>query len=120
MKSTERSFLLTNGGFNISPDLADDFRVGIQLYARRIGELGQGKIDIDWAFADYRIKPYVGIRAGKVKTPLGLYNDSQDMDFLHTWGAPAAIAVSGGSAELEYCSSRRRCLRPDPDHCCPN
>ena len=25
------------------------------------------------------------MRAGKIKTPLGLYNDTQDQEFLHTW-----------------------------------
>ena len=35
--------------------------------------------------ADYRFKEWFGIRAGKVKTALGLYNDNQDQDTLHTW-----------------------------------
>src|SRR5436189_1029365 len=28
---------------------------------------------------------FTGARAGKVKTTLGLYTDTQDMEFLHTW-----------------------------------
>ena len=34
---------------------------------------------------NYKFAPWLGVRAGKVKTALGLYNDTQDMDFLHTW-----------------------------------
>jgi hypothetical protein len=34
---------------------------------------------------DYRFNDHLGIRAGKVKTVLGLYNDTQDVEFLHTW-----------------------------------
>jgi hypothetical protein len=30
-------------------------------------------------------KDWFGVRGGKVKTVLGLYTDSQDADFLHTW-----------------------------------
>jgi hypothetical protein len=35
--------------------------------------------------ADYRFQSWLGFRGGKVKTALGLYNDSQDQDFLHTF-----------------------------------
>jgi hypothetical protein len=35
--------------------------------------------------ADYRPKPWLGFRAGKVKTVLGLFTDSQDMDFANTF-----------------------------------
>ena len=37
------------------------------------------------AFADYKWKDWMGFRAGKVKTVLGLYNDTQDAESLHTW-----------------------------------
>jgi hypothetical protein len=35
--------------------------------------------------ADYRFRNWLGIRGGKVKTTLGLYNDSQDLDFLRVF-----------------------------------
>ena len=35
--------------------------------------------------ADYRFKDWFGVSAGKVKTVVGLCNDTQDMEFLHTW-----------------------------------
>ena len=34
---------------------------------------------------DYRFRDWFGVRGGKVKTVVGLYNDTQDMEFLHPW-----------------------------------
>lgn len=34
---------------------------------------------------DYRFKSWFGVRGGKVKTTLGLYNDTQDLDFLRVF-----------------------------------
>jgi hypothetical protein len=85
MDTSEGSFAMTDGGVNISAPVTDKFRVGAQAYARNIGQLGRGHVTIDWAFGDYKFKSWFGIRAGKVKTALGLFNDTQDMEFLHTW-----------------------------------
>jgi hypothetical protein len=75
----------TDGSANISSQITDKFRVGAQIYVRDIGRLGLWHPQLDWAFGDYRFKDWFGIRAGKVKTSLGLYNDTQDQEFLHTW-----------------------------------
>lgn len=85
MKTSEGSFSFTDGGFNLSTAVTDKFRVGAQAYARNIGQLGEGHVTLDWAFADYRVKNWFGVRAGKIKTVLGLHNDTQDIDALHTW-----------------------------------
>src|SRR4029078_8067865 len=60
-------------------------RVGAQAYLRNIGELGNGHLQVDWAFADFRFNQALGVRGGKIKTVLGLYTDTQDMEFLYTW-----------------------------------
>jgi hypothetical protein len=85
MNTSEGSWAMTDGGLNVSLNLTDQFRVGAQAYSRNIGELSNGKVELDWAFGDYRFTDWLGVRAGKVKTTLGLYNDIQDMEFLHTW-----------------------------------
>src|SRR5438105_13073743 len=54
------------------------------LFRSNVGNLGNWQPTVDWAFADYRFKDWFGIRTGKVKTVLGLFNDTQDMEFLHT------------------------------------
>lgn len=84
MKTSDGSFAMTDGGINISTQVTERLRVGAQIYVRNIGSLGDWHPTLDWASADYRFKDWFGIRGGKVKTALGLYNDTQDMDFLHT------------------------------------
>ncbi len=79
------TFALTDGGLNVSSQITNKLRVGAQAYIRNIGELGNGHVTLDWAFVDYRFHDRLGVRAGQVKTVLGLYNDTQDMEFLHTW-----------------------------------
>lgn len=85
MNTTNGSFALTDGGVNASTQLTDNFRVGAQMYVQNMGKLGNWHPQLDWAFGDYKFADWFGIRAGKVKTVLGLYNDTQDMTFLHTW-----------------------------------
>ncbi len=85
MASDDGSAKMTDGGVNVSTKLTDKLRVGTQLYTRSIGQFGGGHVELDWAFADYRVNEWLGFRGGKVKTSLGLINDTQDMEFLHTW-----------------------------------
>jgi len=84
MDTSQGSFF-TDGGVNVSTQLTDKFRVGAQVYDHNIGTMGKWHPQLDWALADYRFKDWFGIRAGKVKTPLGLFNDTQDQSFLYTW-----------------------------------
>ena len=92
MKTSNGSAAFTDFGFNISTPITDKLRVGAQLYDRNIGQLGNWRPTLDWALADYRFKDWFGVRAGKVKTALGLFNDTQDMEFLHTWAlVPQAV-----------------------------
>jgi hypothetical protein len=91
MNTSQGSFF-TDGGVNVSSQISDKFRVGAQIYDRDIGQLGKWHPTLDWAVADYRFSDWFGIRAGKVKTVLGLFNDTQDMEFLQTWALmPQAI-----------------------------
>jgi len=75
----------TEAAVNAIAAISDNFRVGLQVHTYRLGELGQMKLEVDWAYGDYRFREWLGLRAGKVKTPLGLFNDTQDIDSLHLW-----------------------------------
>ncbi len=75
----------TEFGANASTQVTDKFRIGAQIYDRELGQLGRWHPQLDWAYADFKFKPWLGVRGGKVKTVLGLYNDTQDLDFLHTF-----------------------------------
>jgi hypothetical protein len=85
MHTSQGSGAFTDFGANVSMQVTDKFRIGTQVYDRNLGNLGEWHPSVDWAIADYKFKPWFGIRGGKVKTVLGLYNDTQDLDFLHTF-----------------------------------
>jgi hypothetical protein len=85
MNTSKGSFAFTDVGANVSTRLTDKLRIGAQIYDRNVGKLGNWQPTLDWAVADYKFKDWFGIRAGKVKSTLGLFNDSQDAAFLHTW-----------------------------------
>src|SRR3569833_4208701 len=57
-------------------------RVTLHLFTQERGNFGNDKITVDWAYGDYRHKDWLGVRVGKVKIPLGLYNESRDNDAL--------------------------------------
>jgi hypothetical protein len=85
MPTSTGSFAFTDFGANISIQLTGNLRVGAQFYDRNLGQLGRWDPKLDWALVDYKVKDWFGIRAGRVKTTLGLYTDTQDLEFLHTW-----------------------------------
>jgi hypothetical protein len=85
MDSLNGSGAFTDFGVNMSSQVTDKLRIGAQGYDRNLGQLGQYHPSLDWALADYRFRRWLGVRGGKVKTTLGLFNDTQDLDFLHTF-----------------------------------
>jgi hypothetical protein len=85
MDTSNGSAAFTDFGLNMSSQVTDKLHIGAQGYDRDLGQLGQYHPSLDWALADYRFKTWFGVRGGKVKTTLGLFNDTQDLDFLHTF-----------------------------------
>ena len=85
MKTADGSAALIDGGINASAKFGRKLLIGAQVYTRNVGNLGNGDVTVDWAQADYRFTQWLGVRAGKVKTVMGLYNDTQDMEFLQTF-----------------------------------
>jgi hypothetical protein len=85
MKTSDGSPAFTDGALNLSTSITDKFHVAAQAYDRKVGQLDDFRPQLDFAYGDYRFVSWFGVRAGQVKTPLGLYNDTQDADFLHTW-----------------------------------
>ncbi|MBT8338438.1 MAG: hypothetical protein HKP58_06215 [Desulfatitalea sp.] len=83
-KSTDGSFEFNEMGINFSKKLSEKLRVGVQFFARDLGDVANNKVALDWACGDYRWRDWLGIRAGKIKIPLGLYNETRDYDFLRT------------------------------------
>jgi hypothetical protein len=92
MDSEDGSFRWTEGALNFGTSLTDQLRLGIQLHSYSFGEVGAQRLALDWAYGDYKVNQFFGIRAGKVKTPSGLFNDLQDIDSLYPWALlPEAV-----------------------------
>lgn len=55
-------------------------RVAVQGYAFQIEE--REDLALDFALLEYPLHPALGLRAGRVKWPLGLHNEYQDVDMV--------------------------------------
>jgi len=74
------SLELFEGGINFSTEVAERLRAGVQLFARDLGALRDAAPRLDWAYLDYRWRPWLGLRAGVIRMPFGLYNEYVDID----------------------------------------
>lgn len=82
--SSRGSLELFEAGINVSTEVNDRLRAGIQLYGREFGFYRDLPPRLDWAFLDYRWKTWLGLRAGVIKMPYGLYNEYADIDASRT------------------------------------
>jgi hypothetical protein len=92
MKTTDNNWLATDSvdgttqinevGITLTAPVTQKLRIGIQLLSRDLGDEGNNDVRLDWAFGDYRVCDSFGLRVGKVKMPIGLYNEGRDSDFL--------------------------------------
>lgn len=85
MNSSSGSLQWTEGAISVTDPLTDNLRVRMQLHMYQMGQLGGPGVLIDWASGDYKVNDQLGFRAGRVKIPQGLFNDSQDVDALFLW-----------------------------------
>jgi hypothetical protein len=83
VESERGSLEFTEVGINFSRSLTNQLRVGMQLFARDLGPVGDYTAKVDWAFLDYRYRDWLGFRAGRIKLPFGLYNEVADIDAAH-------------------------------------
>lgn len=78
------SLKLTEISFNASARLRSNLRAAGEVIYRQTGEQGEGG-GIDYAFLDYQFFSEAafatGIRGGRYKLPIGLYNETRDNAF---------------------------------------
>jgi hypothetical protein len=82
--SRDGSAELLEAALTVTTLPTDRLRIAAQFLARNFGDTGNGNVVLDWGYGDYRWRDYLGVRAGKVKLPYGLYNEYRDLDFLRT------------------------------------
>jgi hypothetical protein len=76
----EGTFAFSEEALNFTVQPKPRLRIAVQLFARDLGQQGNHQVTIDWALGDYSVRDWLGIRAGKVKLPYGLYNTLMDAD----------------------------------------
>lgn len=93
LQSTENNYLadtkdgtfeFNEMGLNFTTQLLPNLRAGIQLLAKDLGPNGNDEVIVDYAYGDYKWKDWAGLRAGILKIPFGLYNETRDVDILRT------------------------------------
>lgn len=62
----------------------DRLRLGVQIFARSIGNYGSDDPEIDWAYANYQVINDLSVTVGRFKIPHGLYNETRDVDVSRT------------------------------------
>jgi len=81
------SFDFTEIGLNVSLRPQPWLLLAGQVLARRAGEMYDGTPAIDFALADVSLlstpRQRAGLRLGRIKNPLGLYNETRDVPFTH-------------------------------------
>jgi hypothetical protein len=84
LDTSEGSSAWSEAVLNISVRPESRLRIGVQGRYFLLGSLSNA-ITLDWAQADYKVNERFGFRAGKVKSPMGLLNESQDIDPAQLW-----------------------------------
>jgi hypothetical protein len=90
-ETKDGSFEFTEVGLNVTTEPVEHFRIGVQLFARDLGPVGNFDARFDWFYADYRFADWLGVRVGRTKVPFGLYNEENDVDVAH---APVLLPQS--------------------------
>lgn len=81
LAKTERGSLeFTEAAVNVTKTFDERLRTGVQLFVRDLGPDGNYSAKFDFLYLDFRWRDWLGLRAGRVKVPYGLYNDTSDID----------------------------------------
>jgi hypothetical protein len=102
-ESSNGSPAWTEAVLNVSAVPIPKLRVAVQARYALLGTSGNA-ITLDWAAADYKVNDRFGVRFGKVKTPWGLFNETQDIDSSYMWSLlPQSIYdITTRNADLSH------------------
>ena len=96
-------------GLNAYYSAFDKLSFSVQALYRNAGDVDNDTVDIDYAFLDLTLNEYdwgeYGIRLGRIKNPMGLYNETRDVAFT----TPSIILPQG----IYYDRSRSLLLSSD-------
>ncbi|MEK7355963.1 MAG: hypothetical protein AAB250_05910 [Bdellovibrionota bacterium] len=80
VNSTDGTTEFAEGGLTFNKQLDSNLRVGMQVFARKFGRIGNYDAKLDWLLIDYRKADWLSFRAGRIKLPFGLFNDTSDIE----------------------------------------
>ena len=83
--SSRGSFDFTEMGVNASMNPFPRTRITAQGFDFDTGNVGEYHPFLDYALAEYTINDEIGIRAGRIRRPQGIYNAIQDIDLARTY-----------------------------------
>ena len=79
------SFQFSEIGLNVSMNPFPHTRIAVQGFDFDVGNVGQYDPFLDYALVEYTVNDEVGIRAGRIRRPAGIYNAIQDIDLARTY-----------------------------------
>jgi hypothetical protein len=82
--SKDGSFEFTEAAVNASFNPFPRTRVTAQGFLFSVGNVGEYHPALDYASIDYTFRDEIGLRAGRIRRPEGIYNAIQDVDLART------------------------------------
>jgi hypothetical protein len=79
------SFQFSEFGLNAAMNPFPKTRIAVQGFDFDVGNVGQYDPILDYALIEYTYNDEVGLRAGRIRRPGGIYNDIQDIDLARTF-----------------------------------
>lgn len=80
------SLQFTEAGLNASMTPLPRLRISAQGFTYDVGpDVGEYDFLLDYAQAEYSFTDYLGVRAGRIRRPQGIYNHIQDVDLARTF-----------------------------------
>lgn len=68
---------------NGTHQFSNGLRFGAQVYAYKLGDYRD--LTLDFAYLDYSVTEWFGVRVGRNKQAIGLYGDTQDIDMIRPY-----------------------------------
>jgi len=84
-ESSHGSFKFTEAGLNASFNPFPHTRLAAQGFTYDVGPAGEYDVVLDYGIVEYTLNDWFGVRAGRLRRPEGLHNDTQDVDVARTW-----------------------------------
>lgn len=94
--SQDGSWEMRYVGVNFQKEFGSRFRAGLQLLSRDVGEYGNNKVVLDWAYGNVYLHDMCNISAGRVKRELSFFTSTQDFDFITPWALLPSVIYDQG------------------------